>query len=115
MPPKLKEAGEEGQPSKGFQSELKGAPDFTRQDLSAYREYRKRVKIFHLRGSLAGWGDIEIGLQLISGLTGRAWVATEVLDIVNYDASNEKSLVQDLLALPGSAFRYDPDRTAQGV
>ena len=90
----------------------RGVPTFS-GTITEFREYRKRADIYLLKNKIMSKTDQEIGLSLMSGLTGAAWDVVEHIDVLSYtptkdkDFEGEAGLVAKIFKELDAAFRYD--------
>ena len=90
----------------------RGVPTFA-GDMKEFREYRKRAEIYQLKQKIMGKSDQEVGLSLMSGLTGTAWDVIEHIDVLAYSPDGDKTfegengLVAKIFKELDAAFRYD--------
>ena len=84
----------------------RGVPTFD-GTMSNYREYRRRVQVYHLRMRLEDREEL-VGLNLLSGLSGAAWEAVEHIDVLGGDAEKgDPKLIAAILKELDLRFKYD--------
>ena len=84
----------------------RGVPTFD-GTMSNYREYRRRVQVYHLRMRLEDREKL-VGLNLLSGLSGAAWEAVEHIDVLGGDAEKgDPKLIASILKELDLRFKYD--------
>lgn len=96
------------QPDPGSANTDRGAPTFD-GDMKAFREHRKRAESYQLKNKV----DQEIGLSLMSGVSGNPWDVIEHVDVPACSPKDDKNSegADSLVAKPfkelDAPWRYD--------